>query len=626
MKKCRLTTTVTSIVLFTLIPCATFARVYYVDLNVSGTGDGLSWVNAFKHPQDALDIAILDDQVWVAQGTYKRRTPADTVVLNMVDGVAVYCGFIVENCTFDENRAGDSGGGMYNQVGSPTVTNSTFTYNRAQGDGWGAGGGMYNASSSPIVDNCTFYINIAEHDGGGMYNWNSNATVTDCIFDNNISNAGGAIHNEDACPTISNCTFTANGVSQGTQIICDPFDCYPSPYGGHGGAIYNNAASPTITDCFLNTNFAAYFGGGMYNQGESLFVTNCTFTENSAMYGGGMYSSNSAPSVTTCSFIENSAGQGGGMFIDGAVSGLITPSVSNCTFAENRADGSGGAMTIENSRPTIVDCIFSKNSAISKGGGIHNYITTSAVYVPSITNCIFSGNSSSYGGGAYTSEHCPQITMNLNVTNWTFTGNRAVQQGGGICNGECGSSTIVNSISWGNSAPDSPEIYGFATVTYSDVQGVYMGDGNMDVNPLFVDAGQWHDNETPGDPSDDYWIEGNYHLQPTSPCIDKGNNGAPKLPDTDFEGDPRVMDGDNDGFARVDMGADEFGDFCEGDFEPDGDVDGSDLAVFAADFGRTDCGAAPPCEGDFDGDLDVDGSDLAVFAADFGRTDCPTIE
>ena len=62
---------------------------------------------------------------------------------------------------------------------------------------------------------------------------------------------------------------------------------------------------------------------------------------------------------------------------------------------------------------------------------------------------------------------------------------------------------------------------------------------------------------------------------------------------------------------------------CEGDFDGDKDVDGSDLATFAADFGRTDCGAGPPCEGDFDGDKDVDGSDLAVFAADFGRTDCP---
>lgn len=62
---------------------------------------------------------------------------------------------------------------------------------------------------------------------------------------------------------------------------------------------------------------------------------------------------------------------------------------------------------------------------------------------------------------------------------------------------------------------------------------------------------------------------------------------------------------------------------CEGDFDTDSDVDGSDLALFAADFGRTDCDSGPECEGDFDHDNDVDGSDLAVFAADFGRTDCP---
>lgn len=62
---------------------------------------------------------------------------------------------------------------------------------------------------------------------------------------------------------------------------------------------------------------------------------------------------------------------------------------------------------------------------------------------------------------------------------------------------------------------------------------------------------------------------------------------------------------------------------CEGNFDHDSDVDGSDLAVFAADFGRTNCNGN--CQGDFDGDNDVDGSDLATFAADFGRTDCPII-
>jgi photosystem II stability/assembly factor-like uncharacterized protein len=63
---------------------------------------------------------------------------------------------------------------------------------------------------------------------------------------------------------------------------------------------------------------------------------------------------------------------------------------------------------------------------------------------------------------------------------------------------------------------------------------------------------------------------------------------------------------------------------CDGDFDGDGDVDGSDLARFAGDFGRTDClkAGTAPCEGDFDGDGDVDGSDLAGFAKSFGRTDC----
>ena len=51
-------------------------------------------------------------------------------------------------------------------------------------------------------------------------------------------------------------------------------------------------------------------------------------------------------------------------------------------------------------------------------------------------------------------------------------------------------------------------------------------------------------------------------------------------------------------------------------------VDIDDLQVYLLDLPAlvTPCDR---CEGDFDGDSDVDGSDLAVFAADFGRTDCP---
>jgi hypothetical protein len=63
---------------------------------------------------------------------------------------------------------------------------------------------------------------------------------------------------------------------------------------------------------------------------------------------------------------------------------------------------------------------------------------------------------------------------------------------------------------------------------------------------------------------------------------------------------------------------------CEGNFDDDEDVDGTDAATFKADFGRSGflrpCENVDPCNGDFDCDHDVDGSDASVFKEDFGRS------
>ena len=74
-------------------------------------------------------------------------------------------------------------------------------------------------------------------------------------------------------------------------------------------------------------------------------------------------------------------------------------------------------------------------------------------------------------------------------------------------------------------------------------------------------------------------------------------------------------------------GGNECGDACEceGNFNPDedDDVDGSDAAIFKADFGRAGynnpCESGNPCNGDFDCDSDVDGSEAFTFKEDFGR-------
>ena len=65
--------------------------------------------------------------------------------------------------------------------------------------------------------------------------------------------------------------------------------------------------------------------------------------------------------------------------------------------------------------------------------------------------------------------------------------------------------------------------------------------GNISADPLFADP-----------------ANADFHLLAGSPCIDAGFNGAPLLPVTDFDGGPRIIPGQMNGPAIVDMGAYEF--------------------------------------------------------------------
>jgi len=78
--------------------------------------------------------------------------------------------------------------------------------------------------------------------------------------------------------------------------------------------------------------------------------------------------------------------------------------------------------------------------------------------------------------------------------------------------------------------------------------GAYGGSGTIDDSnnctdddPEFVDA-----------------AGGDYHLKSTSPCIDAGNNEYISGVDKDLDGNERVVDGDNDATATVDIGAYEY--------------------------------------------------------------------
>ena len=341
--------------------------------------------------------------------------------------------------------------------------------------------------------------------GGGMFNYGSSPTVTNCTFSGNSADYGGGMCNwDESSPTITNCNFSGNTTD------------------GDGGGMCNAGGGTTanVTNCTFSDNISGRDGGGMFNGGFYGIVAHCTFINNDATrYGGGMSNDWGSPAVTNCKFINNEAGtSGGGMFCSKS-----SPSVTNCTFIGNEAttqDGGGIANDayIGASNPNVTNCLFIENTAGDKGGGISNGYGN-----PTVTNCTFSGNSAGYGGGI----RCYR-----------------------------GSAIVTNCVLWGDTAPSGPEISVYAgdtTVMYCDVQGSWPGLGNINADPLFVDA-----------------AGGDLRLSSyASPCVDAGDNGALPFDSADLDGDgntveqipydllgnPRIFNGDSSGLPEVDMGA-----------------------------------------------------------------------
>lgn len=92
------------------------------------------------------------------------------------------------------------------------------------------------------------------------------------------------------------------------------------------------------------------------------------------------------------------------------------------------------------------------------------------------------------------------------------------------------------------------------------------------------------------------------------------------LPEDDFDGDG--FSNLREGFSGSDpVLADDIPD-CLADFNTDGDVDGTDLAVLCKEYGMEDCIANGPCESDMYVDDAVDEIDLMFMSEDFSREDC----
>ena len=257
---------------------------------------------------------------------------------------------------------------------------------------------------------------------------------------------------------------------------------------GDGGGIWCSS-SPTIADNTITGNLAEGSGGGIWCS-SSATISGNTITGNEAYNNGGIWCSSSA-------------------------------TISDNTITGNSAyDGGGGIYCDYFSSPTITNNTISGNSTESDGGGIYCHPSHSS---QTITNNTITENEADFrGGGIFCYRSSPTIINN------TITGNSGEKGGGIYCEHES-SPIVLNTIFWEDS-PD--EIYvddsSYIDITYSDIQGGWPGEGNIDADPLFVDAGN-----------------GNYHLSDDSPCIGAGIM-TPDVPDRDIDKNPRPNPADSD--------------------------------------------------------------------------------
>jgi predicted outer membrane repeat protein len=388
---------------------------------------------------------------------------------------------------------------------------------------------------------------------------------------------------------------------------------------GYAGALYlHDASAAELVDSEFRGNSAGYAGGAYLDAYEPTTVRRCQFVNNLATSsdGGGLYVRGSVR-LTECDFAGNHArASGGGLFAEGFLA------VTACTFTGNSAWGQGGAAfaySYETVRfedgefegnwalyggavccvapHAILDrCRVEHNGALV-GGGVAALESGTNVQ---LVNSLLAGNQAeSYGGGIATGD------VTLTVQNCTIASNTADALGAGIIAGH--GTTITNSIIWGNVVDphggawtdEVAQIEGieFATINYSDVQGwsgAYGGDGNIGLDPLFVEP---IEPDGPGEPD--------FHPQPDSPCINAGLTETvdpgpwdPPSPNLDLDGKPRVL------CKFVDMGAYEFG--LTGDVDCNLRVDLEDFSSWPqCAFGPGAPGHCPAFDADGDGDIDL---------------------
>ena len=342
----------------------------------------------------------------------------------------------------------------------------------------------------------------------------------------NINFGGKAITvNSSGGPSVTTIDGGARGsvvtfsTSEGLTSVLNGFTIRNGLQNGlFGGGIYISSASPTITGNTITRNHAAA-GCGIYVQNGSPLIQNNVITANDQTGAG-------------------SGGEGGGGI---AVTGTSSPpanlQIIGNTITNNSVanGGDGGGISVFSSNPLIQGNLIQGNIAYNNGGGV-----ALESYIPILVENLIVGNTSlagGSGGGLYVTpgNNPMKIINNTIAANSAFDSTSAV-----YVTGYGQNATFTNNIFVAASGQNSVT----CNSTYSSVSPVFSYNGAFSATGLAW-AGICDSTTSPGNLSSDPLFmsaaNNDFHLQAASPAVNAGNNAAPNLPATDFDGNPRIV-------------------------------------------------------------------------------------
>ena len=327
--------------------------------------------------------------------------------------------------------------------------------------------------------------------------------------------------------------------------------------GGQGPVVnfHNGEGRDFVLIGFTIRNGSTTYGGAGINiNSASPLITGNTIEDNLGCEGVGIRVSFGSPYIedntirgnrqTTCS----GGSGGGGILLAGAGEAWVVFNL----IEGNEIGTSGGGISLNAAgAPHIEGNTIRGNTAFMRGGGISLVNRSEAA----ITQNIITDNSAADGGGVYWLT--PSGSRGPYLVNNTLHGNTASRGSAVFADGYDASALLVNNLIL--SATEREALYcgNFndalpPQLRFNDVFSVggpaYAGlctdqtgqNGNLSVDPMFSNS-----------------ASGDFHLLAGSPVIDRGDNDAPGLPEQDFDREPRVLDGDGDDLAVVDLGVDE---------------------------------------------------------------------